>query len=369
MSVERARIYATLFDPFRLKIAREAAGLRKTELAKRIGMTPAALTQYENGTSKPSAATLAKLSLTLGQSTEFFAQDIRRPGFRVHGTAFFRSLRSTRQIQRDKAQARAFLVSEVVDEIRRHVRLPALNIPDFLHVTESDTQDVIEGRAEALRSYWNMEPGPVPNMVRLLEANGVIVVHCSIDCQDVDAFSRWFGDWPLVVLNSDKRHLDRLRFDAAHELGHLVMHADPEQGNGVLEAQAHTFAAAFLMPRDVIASQLPTRLLWPIFRKLKKIWGVSVAALLRRARDLGRLTDATYRRAMIAMSKMNQRTDESLFPLDWSEDSVVLRMALDVLSAKGYTTADLARETRLSEAFVRESVFDEGDDRPFLELK
>lgn len=369
MNLEQTRAYAAIFDPFRLKLARELEGLRKTELAKRIGITPAALSQYESGVIKPSAGTLAKLAIALRQDIVFFTGPGRAATPSDYGDAFFRSLRSTRQVQRDRANARAYLTSEVVNELRHRVRLPKLNIPDSLHVSDSDTQEIIEQRAEALRAFWNMEAGPVANMVRLLEANGIIVVRCSTECREVDAFSRWFGEWPLVVLNADSEHPDRLRFDAAHELGHMVMHADPEPGNGILEAQAHMFAAAFLMPREVIRSQLPGRLLWPVFRSLKKIWGVSVAALLRRARDLGRMTEATYRRAMMTLSRMNQRRSESAFPLDAPiEQAVLLRMAVEILEAKGYGIADLARDTRLSEAFVRDIAYDEEDIRPSVDL-
>ena len=256
------------------------------------------------------------------------------------------SLRSTRQIQRDKAQARAFLMSEIVDVLRRKVKMPLLNLPDDLHVSESDVREAIEERAETLRAFWQMASGPVPNMVRLLEANGIIVVRCASDCREVDAFSRWYGGVPLIVLNYDKP-LDRTRFDAAHELAHIVIHADPEAGNGILEGQAHMFAAAFLMPADDIRTHLPKRLLWPVFRQLKRVWGVSVSALLRRAFDLKCLTEATYRRAMMTLAKLGQRTNESAFPLEGVEPAVLLRMAVEVLEAKGYTVQDLARDTRL----------------------
>jgi Zn-dependent peptidase ImmA (M78 family)/DNA-binding XRE family transcriptional regulator len=370
MSIDLARAYAGLFDPFRLRIAREFKGLRKTELAKRIGVTPAALTQYESGASKPSPATLVKLAFTLGQSIEFFAQDGRRQKLSDHGRAFFRSLRSTRQLDRDRAEARAFLASEVVDGLRRHVKLPVLNIPESLHVGEDATQEAIERRAEQLREYWGMAPGPVPNMVRLLEANGVIVTRCSIECAGVDAFSRWFRPGPLVVLNSDREHVDRLRFDAAHELGHLVLHAEVEPGNAILEKQAHMFAAAFLMPRAIICEQLPMRFDMAAFGRLKQMWGVSVAALLRRARDLGRLSDATYRRAVITMSQMGEHTNERSFPIHGgAERSILLSKAVEILQAKGYTLADLARDTRLPETFVMETVHDdEGDSRPVVPL-
>jgi Zn-dependent peptidase ImmA (M78 family)/DNA-binding XRE family transcriptional regulator len=367
MSVDRARVYASMFSPFRLKVAREAMGLRKTELAQRVGITPAALTQYESNVSKPSAPTLLKLAMALGQSVEFFASDSQEAQVVEHGEAFFRSLRSTRQIQRSKAQARAFLMSEIVNVLRRKVKMPSLNLPENLHASESDDREVIEERAEALRAFWHMVSGPVPNVVRQLEANGFVVVRCASDCREVDAFSRWYGDVPLVVLNYDKP-LDRTRFDAAHELGHIILHADPEAGNGILERQAHMFAAAFLMPANDIGLQLPTRLLWPVFRRLKKTWGVSVAALLRRAHDLGRMTEATYRRGMMKLAKLGQRTNESAFPLGGVEPAVLLRMAVEVLEAKGYTVADLAQDTRLQPAFVRETVFDDHDTRPVVNI-
>jgi Zn-dependent peptidase ImmA (M78 family) len=120
----------------------------------------------------------------------------------------------------------------------------------------------------------------------------------------VDAFSRRFGKQPLVVLTADKT-LDRQRFDAAHELGHLVLHIEEEAGNRILEEQAHMFAAAFLMPQALIKNDLPSRLEWSVFRSLKEIWGVSVQALLRRAKDLDRMSEATYRRAMITLSRMS----------------------------------------------------------------
>jgi Zn-dependent peptidase ImmA (M78 family)/DNA-binding XRE family transcriptional regulator len=370
MSITTARAYVGLFDPFRLTIARQLKGLKKTDLAKRIGVTPAAITQYENGASggsKPSPAMLVQLALTLGQSIEFFAQDGRRSSSVNHGHAFFRSLRSTKQSDRDKAEARTFLASEVVEELRRRVKFPDLNIPENLHVGEDADRELIEFRAEQLRTYWKMAPGPVPNVVRLLEANGIVVIRCDSECREVDAFSRRFGKQPLVVLTADKA-LDRLRFDAAHELGHLVLHIEEEPGNRILEEQAHMFAAAFLMPQALIKNDLPNRLDWSIFRRLKEIWGVSVQALLRRAKDLGRMSEATYRRAMITLSQMNERTNERSFPLNGTEHAILLRKAVEVLESKGFTIQDLARETKLQEAFVRETVYDQDDTLPVLAL-
>lgn len=42
----------------------------------------------------------------------------------------------------------------------------------------------------------------------------------------LDAFSVWFDNKPFIFLSSDKDTNVRIRFDIAHEIGHLLMHAD-----------------------------------------------------------------------------------------------------------------------------------------------
>ncbi len=103
--------------------------------------------------------------------------------------------------------------------------------------------------AGALRASWALPPGPAPNVVELLESHGVAVIRLPLGSVDVDAFSLPLPDHPVVVLGTDKNDRARSRFDAAHELGHLVMHGDqiwglPEIETGtrlrrrVLDAQA-----------------------------------------------------------------------------------------------------------------------------------
>ena len=108
-----------------------------------------------------------------------------------------------------------------------------------------------------------MPPGPIADVVELLESHGVVVIRLPLDSADVDAFSLPFPDHPVVVLGSDKTDRARSRFDGAHELGHLVMHGEQIWGIKEVETQAHQFAAAFLMPANEIRDQLPTTVDWP----------------------------------------------------------------------------------------------------------
>ena len=97
------------------------------------------------------------------------------------------------------------------------------------------------------------------NMVRLLEMHGAIVVRLELADQGIDAFS-WLGpDRPVVILDTGKDDRARSRFDAAHELGHLVMHRERARAaDRDLEKQAHRFASAFLLPARRLEAEWPT---------------------------------------------------------------------------------------------------------------
>jgi Zn-dependent peptidase ImmA (M78 family) len=148
---------------------------------------------------------------------------------------------------------------------------------------------------------------------------------------------------PIVMLWSTKQDAARSRFDAAHELGHLVMHPDPEPGNKTMERQAHAFAASFLMPADQVRDELPTKA--PTKRDqghllgLKRTWGVSVAALYYRARELKTISPEAHRNAMIRLSDWGWRKSEpgDLGPY---ERPTLLRRGLDLVVESTGTSED-----------------------------
>jgi Zn-dependent peptidase ImmA (M78 family) len=156
---------------------------------------------------------------------------------------------------------------------------------------------------------------------------------------DVDAFSIPFVDHPLVVLGSDKDDRARSRFDAAHELGHLVVHGNEVWGTKEVETQAHRFAAAFLMPRNEIGDELPSRADWQRLFWLKRKWQVSLAALLMRAKTLGRMSDSAYLSAVKETSARGWRRREPI-QLGPPEQPQVLARLL-ALPAAGQLTETL----------------------------
>lgn len=366
MSVDDPRRVAPIFDPARLELARKARGFTKAELAEQIGVSAAAVSQYELGYAKPSPAVVAKLSLRLRFPLQWFSQG--RPVVRVDTAgAHFRSLRAASQREREYAFAQAEFTWEVAQALERRVRFPVLHLrPTKLPPDVNDS--AIERFAGEVRRAWDLEPGPIPNVVRLLESRGIIVTRLSAATRRVDAFSYHFPSRPVVVLADDKANKARSRFDAAHELGHLLMHSDAEPGNRVLEQQAHSFAASFLMPAEDMVAELPGKLDWPTFLRLKQTWGVSIAALLYRARTLGSISEATYRRAITYMSKRNWRNEEP-GDLGPAEQPTLMKKALDLLASRSYTIDDLAATTSLPADIVALVAALQDDDRPAVQLE
>lgn len=329
-----------LFDGRRLSQARQFSGLLKGELSGRVGVTPAAIGQFENGAAKPSASTLGKLALALGVPVGFFAAN-RPRGEISEDQVHFRSLRSTSRRSRARARVQVELLAEILGVLERRVRLPAVDLPAI------DPTLTPEDAAMQVREAWGLGEGPIANVVGLLERKGVIVSRLPAATDEVDAFSCRIGNRPFIVLATNKDAADRARFDAAHELAHLLLHEDAQPGDVEVERAAHRFAAEFLAPAASVRRELPNRLDWPKFAELKVRWGVSIAMLLRRARDLAMISDAAYRRAMMELSRRGWRKVEPI-GLGSPEQPELLARAVRLLETnRSFTLRDLAGELAL----------------------
>lgn len=341
-----------LFDPRRLALARAAAGKTKSDLARDLGLSPASISQYEAGNTLPKASAIAEIALALGVDPRYFDATPSRRELGPGSRSFFRSLRAARQWERDEADALSEHLYDVVFFIESRVKLPACDVP-ALSVPKHASRADVEQAATTLRRLWDVAAGrPIANMVRLMESRGVCVCRPPGISERVDAFSRWFDARPLVVLSDCKQDKARSRFDAAHELGHLVMHHEPEFSDRVQERQAHAFAAAVLMPAPEVMDDLPRRPPrgsdWERLQESQRKWGVSIAALLYRAKDLGTLTDAGFRRAMTRYNQLDIAAHDGT-ALGAPEEPELLPGAVSaLLSHRGWTHERLAEELRFT---------------------
>lgn len=346
--LDRTADVAAFFDGARLTLARHLAGLRKSELAALVGMSPTAVSGWESGAKRPTAATVAQLALSLSVEPGFFSM---RPNdvAALSETPHFRSLRSTSQLARDQAFAYGQIAVDVAATLERHVEFPAPAAP--VHSVPMDTLDTSEPElaAREVRRQWGMGDEPAGHLVRALENHGILVIFSPPQVASVDAYS--FGTFlrPVVVLNPVKRDYYRQRFDVAHELGHLVMHSDAEPGGKIVEDQAHRFAAELLMPAQIMCDVLPKAMgaqSWKTLARLKEQWGVSLQALLYRARWLGCLSDVSYRNAMTTLSSRGWRRNEPGLVTTLEQPSLLAK-SVELLGNEGITAEQLIEQCRV----------------------
>ena len=243
----------------------------------------------------------------------------------------FRSLKSMTVRQTDAALAGGFLGVSFNQWVSSKFDLPEA---DLLNLRTEDP----ETAALMIRRHWGLGFRPIPNLIKLLEAKGVRVFTLT-ESKSVDAFSFWKDDVPYVFLNTMKS-AERSRFDAAHELGHLLMHRHGYLEGRDVERDADLFASHLLIPREDLLAHLPktptlTRL---IFSKHR--WGVSVAALAYTAKDAKLLTDWHYRELckQIAIAGYRTKEPESI-P---RERSVLWKKVLEELWKEKYTKETIA---------------------------
>ncbi|MBI5173523.1 MAG: ImmA/IrrE family metallo-endopeptidase [Candidatus Melainabacteria bacterium] len=348
------------FDPSALRLARELRGLQKNELAAQIGVTASALTQFEGGVSRPSPQTIGKLSLCLQFPPTFFQATSEGSSISSE-ECHFRRLQSSSQSERRKMVALATLLSRLTELLEEYVDFPPEQLSGTQMQPPSDLHD-IEATAVRIREHWGLGMGPIPHVVALLESKGIITFRLLDDCKRVDAFSLWLRNRPFIFLNAEKGSASRSRFDAAHELGHLVMHSDCKPGDSVHEMQADRFASAFLLPRPSFITECPRRLSWDHYLALKQRWGVSLQALIRRSFDLGCIGEHTYRRAYVQLNQKGWRAAEPNEPA--TEQPMLIQQSITLLKQIAIDLPTVANKLSVREHDLRLWIDYQGHSEP-----
>lgn len=357
-----------MFNALRFTIARKRRGMKKRELAGRIGVTERSVSAYESGDQEPEASTLQRISAVLEFPPAFFSgDDIELPSPDI---ASFRSLSKMSSAQRDMALGAGAVALHLSQWIESKFELPRPDVPNLGHVRCRPSQDDLpfgseeypsraasqdpEAAADVLRAQWNLGQEPIKNLIALLESKGIRIFSLAIAAKEVDAFSMWSGGQPFMFLNTFKS-AEHCRFDAAHELGHLVLHQHAHPQGPDLEREANAFASAFLMPRASVLAMAPHAPSLSSLIKHKKYWAVSVAALNYRLHALGLSSDWTYRTLCIQIAQEGFRTAEPE-PIA-HEKSMVLEKVFAALRDEGLTKALIAEQLAISPAEINEQTF------------
>lgn len=320
------------FNPNRLKLARRRRGLTISGLAERIGVDRKSIHSYESERANPSEETFFRIRQVLGFPPEFFGgDDLHVPSL---DSGSFRSMSKMTARQRDMALTQAALGLHLSNWLNKKFELPKCQLPNLSREPNP------EAAAEYVRREWALGSLSIRNVIHLLEAKGVRLFSLAVDAREVDAYSMWVGDTPFIFLNTNKS-AEHSRFDAAHELGHLVLHKHgPPQGIEA-EKQANAFASAFLMPRGSVLANAPR---FPTYAKLvslKQLWATSVSALAYRLHNLDLMSAWQYRNVCIEIAKRGRHVEPNEIS---RETSLVLPQLLGTLYEEGITRSQIAKE-------------------------
>jgi Zn-dependent peptidase ImmA (M78 family)/DNA-binding XRE family transcriptional regulator len=334
-----------MFNPRRLTVARDRRGLSKKRVAAAVGITPRAQTAYEAGEYPPADDVLARLSAYLEFPLQFFfGDDLEEPDPKG---ASFRSMKRMTAAQQHSALAAGALALELSKWIDRKFRLPEADLPDL-------SGERPETAAAILRQEWGLGELSIRNVVHLLELKGVRVFSLVENTREIDAFSLWNEHKPFVFLNTMKSAV-RSRFDAAHELAHLVLHSHGPVNGRDAEKEADIFASSFLMPRSTVLAVMPRLPTLAHILNLKDKWLVSVGALTRRIYEIGIISDWHYRTLCIQISERGWRTTEPDDAIP--ETSRVWEKVLGMLRQEGISKDQIAYELAIPPAEIDKLVW------------
>jgi Zn-dependent peptidase ImmA (M78 family)/transcriptional regulator with XRE-family HTH domain len=348
----------------RLKDARIAALMNQSELADAVGITRQAISAYEQGEKSPDSQTLEKISAVLRQPISYFTSD-DAPIFGAFSSLFLRAVGPATKRRNMACVVLSKWFAQVTTYLDGLVNFPEVKVPQISPSSNSGRYDPeeIELAAEECRKLWQLGVGPLSNVVSLLEAHGITVCRHELNGETVEAFSFWSGNRPFVVLSSQKDSAARSRFDAAHELGHLILHRwigadeleDPKKLKDI-EREADRFASAFLLPRKSFQAEIFTTRL-DAFVSLKRRWNVSIQAMVYRCKQLELFDEDQVTNPYKQISARRWRSREPLddpqeVPL---EQPRLLRRAVEMLVSAGFKMADeIAADLKIARYLVAE---------------
>lgn len=345
-----------IFNGERLKEALQFREKKMTELSEETGISKQSLSLYANGGNVPPFENTKLIADALGFPVDYFMVQDRFSA--ITGNTYFRSQAAATKKSRGAQRIKLEYVAKMYEVLLNYINFPVLELPQNLDInlpedsmgTDSDTAlEEIEKLATEVRKSWGLGNGPIENLQYVLESKGIIVTGFSDVNANIDAFSQQVTiDGKLVYIIAlviGSKPIERLRFDMAHELGHILMHSGAEDNEGISkdefnarEKQANMFASAFLLPRETftrMVSAYPTNI--DYYKSLKKKWKVSMQAMMYRTRQLDIISTNQFQYMMRIVSKNGWRLKEPGDVPGQIRDTI-FQGAIDLLLDGGYLT-------------------------------
>ncbi len=293
----------------RLKSARTLAALSQDQLVEKMGniVSKNAISKYEKGQMMADSTILIALSKALNVKPDYFFRPFT---VEIENVEF-------RKKQRLSVKSVSAIKQTVTDFVERYIEVEQfLNIASSFvnpvkNIDISTIQD-IDKAALIVRSEWKLGLNALPNVIDLLEDNEIKVIE--VDAPDeFDGFSGWAdGKIPIIVINKNYP-VERKRLTALHELGHLILKLNEATSEREKERLCFQFAGAMLIPEPTFKTEIGdvrSHFSIPELVAIKETYGISIQAVMARAKDLGVISESQFIQFRKWIS--HNRTEEGL---------------------------------------------------------
>lgn len=282
---------------YKLKELRDRKCLSLQELANQVGVAKQSIHKFENGIVSPSSETLLKIADALNVSYSYFYENHIKYNLNLQNIKFrekhkIRNEKLENEIKEDVCRylSKFMELSEIMDE--------TLEFENPLDGFEIASDKDIEKAAKIIRKKWKIGNGPITDVVETLEAKGLFIVEIS-RLEDFTGLSGLANDQiPIIVLNEKFLSIERKRFTALHELGHIVLQFSTTLSEAKLERFCDSFAGAILLIDDVLYEELGknrTVITLAELKRIKELYGISVQAIIMRASASGFIDNKTFK--------------------------------------------------------------------------
>lgn len=330
----------------RLRQLRLREGLTQAEFSKLLGTTQYRISRIEHGEEEIPISMVASAISKYDLAPDYFERPPHQYG---RESLNFRKTNMPKKLQ-DRIIATFSELEEFVSATA--IRIPQANLAMERPKSESllTLQDISEF-AKATRDLMRLGGGPVGNVTRAMESAGVVVAPLEIPGIELNHFEGVSSPiaTPTIRLTAfaKSRSGDRHRFTLAHELGHLVMHTvNRPEDSKIREEEANLFAGEFLLPAELLMGRVDENTTLSRFAELKSETGVSIQALIRRAKSLGLLSAERYKSLNIQLSGRGWRKRE---PVDVEMENGVLYPKI-LAEAESRNVISIFRKNRSSDS-------------------
>lgn len=334
----------------RLRSAREALGwstrVVARELARKgIPVSHATIANYESGRTVPGMRTIHILSIFYSKPIDWFLGS----GPVLTGVRY-RCLKAVKVSEKKAFEAEAAGWLQAYIELENVLGLPLKAVLHFRPELQTGAK-----LAEAVRGVLDLGPmQPIASVVDVLQRFGVRVIQIWSEAR-IDALAANFGNMPVVVLNGNLSN-DRIRFDASHELWHILAgecDQDVDLDDKSPDGPAHEFASHLLLSdialREAFQGNSMVRLV-----QFKERYGISLAAMIYRARKADLISDSLYQRLWKEFTRLGWRKQEPGYVPPDRPTRFEEMMDTAVKDRQLVSFADIARFAGVTDAAVRQ---------------